>query len=723
MSTTAQEVESIVVRLTGDGSQYNRMMTQAQATTKTTGSVIHGMARDVDGFGQTLSRFGEAAVAGYGLNKLKGMLHQAFDAFSESELIGLRLTATLEANGREVDALTSQYTRFAEEMEKLTTHEDDAVLSMLRMAETFDVTGTAAQKAVQDAIGLAAITGTQAESLIRLTAALAKGDTEQAMRFARMVPQLRGIKDQNEFLAKAEQLVASGMKAANAEMQSASGILKMLHRDYGNMLEDVGKIIAEGIKPLADGLRNVIASIRALDDQTKRFLTIVLLVSTALLSVGPQIALFRAIGLPALRMMADGFQILWYLVTLIVKPLTVLAAIWSGIATIGATVFSGVGVAIAIAALAISVFVSRMGGIKPIMYAVVKWASETWTRVSTFALQVWGTIKGYVNTFLVWFAPIWKAIGQLGVTVWNLIVKAASVAWDYIVMAAEATWAFLGTVWRSIFGDAKINWTYIRDTIADAIMFAEFTLLNLKQVSEYVWAAIKLGAVMMANFVANNVFRILIAGMTGGLSELNINWQETFKAMWTFAKNVFKSLVDNISGDWLLLTRVLMGDPTVWFEIGARAWSSFGQGMTVTSRGFRLPQLEALERQLREEFNRLGTALGMDFARFRAQRLAELGVSPEEIRAAEKAGSEIGGAINRGMGDPLKKLEGTIFGSMEAYARLLDYRERVLQPGNRPTPSLAGESAEAVSPILRRIAMATERMAGRPPVVVEGAGL
>lgn len=725
MATTAQEVEAIVVRLTGDGSQYNRMMSQAQTTTRTTGNIIHNIARDVDGFGNTLSRFGEAAVAGYGLNQLRGMLDHAFDAFSEAELIGLRLTATLEANGREVEALTAQYGRFAEEMENLTTQEDDAILSMLRMAETFDVTGTAAQRAVSDAVSLAAVTGGQAESLIRLTAAIAKGDIEQAQRYARMVPQLRGIRDQNEFLAKAELLVASGAKAANAEMQSTSGILKMLHRDYGNMLEDVGKVISEGVKPLASGLRDIIASIRALDEPTRRFLTQLVLITTALLSLGPQIALFRATGLPALRMMVDGFQILWYLVTLLVKPLTIIGGLWATIAALGGAIFSGAGVAILAVALAIGIFIDRMGGIRRAMTAVRDWAYDVWGKVSTFAMVTWEKTKIYAEAFLLWFAPIWRAIGQLGRTAWNLIVQGAEWAWDMAVTGWTAARELLSTIWVAIFGDAEINWTAVRDFIADAIMFVEFSLLNMGQVAEYVWAGMKLYAVVAFNFILANANTIMTGGMNLVFETIYDNWSEIMSAMGRAARTTFSAMVSAAALAGGAIMAAISGrlNPAALGAMLGRIAGTITSSVSISLRGISIRQLQDLEAQLRADFNRLGSALGMDFARFRADRLAELGLSPEEIRAAERAGEEIGGAINRGMGDPLKRLEGTIFNSMEAYSRLLDYRERVLRPGDRPTPALGGESAGVVSPILRRIAIATERMAGRPPVVVEGAGL
>lgn len=718
MATTAQEVESIVVRLTGDGSQYRQMMSQAQVGTKSLGKDFGTLQHEVDGFGRALSRFGEAAVAAVGLNYLRGLLNQAFDAFAEAEMIGLKLTATLEANGRQVDETREQYERFAATMEDLTTQEDDAILSMLAMAETFEVTGTAAQEAVRNATSLAAVTGGQAESYIRLTAALAKGDTEQAMRFARMVPQLRGIKDQTEFVTRATQLFASGQKAATAEMQSASGVLKLLHRDFGNMLEDVGKIIAEGLKPLVDFGRQAIATIRALDDQTKRFLTIILLTTTALLSVGPVISLFGTTGLPLLRMMGDAFQIVYFMIVSLFTPIKTLTALWGVLTAVMTPQLLLVYAAIGLVALGIGLFITRMGGIKPALTAVKDFAYRAWASISSFAIDAWEKTKTAVNTFLEWFRPIWLATAMLARTAWNLVVEYAGIAWDYIVVGAEATVVFLGNVWRRMFGDVQINWTSIRDFIRDTILFTEFTLLNLPQVARFVWAGIKLDAVVMANFLLNNAFTIITFGWNRVIEGFVGNWRIGIRDVLSASVAMTGVLIGVMTAlNPAMAAQLTAMSATIRDTIAGLADSS------LNLRGITVPGMDRLEAQLRAEWQALGVGLNQSWEAFRAQRLAEMNIRPEEIIAAERHGAELGNAINRGMGDPLKRLEGTLFGSMEAVSRVLEFQDRVGRPADRPTPRLGGESAEAVSPILRRIAMATERLAARPAIEVEGAGL
>lgn len=277
------ELDTLLVRLNGDGSSYLGMLSQVTAATQASAATITKLVGGIQGYASTAAQ----AIAGLGISSY---LRQAFGNFAEAEGIGLRLNAVLESNGREVETLTAQYQRFAVQMEGVSTQEDDAVLRMLTLAETYRVTGDAAQKAVRDAVALSAITGSSAEAMIRLTSALARGDIEAAMHMGRLVPQLRGIHDQATFAASAAKLIQSGMGAMAAQAASASGQLEILSRDFGNMLEDFGKFVAEGVKPVVAWLSDLIKTVRGLGDETKKWITVTAAATAGLLMVGPILA-------------------------------------------------------------------------------------------------------------------------------------------------------------------------------------------------------------------------------------------------------------------------------------------------------------------------------------------------------------------------------------------------------------------------------------------------
>lgn len=265
------ELERLIIRLVGDGSEYQKMLEQAAASSQEAARQVEQATGRMEQMTNQLNAAGTAMVAvGAAMTAAFGMVsREALGNFQEAEAIGLKLNAVLESNGRSVETLTKNYQEWAVALEKTTTMEDDATLALLGQAEAFDLTGESAKKAVKDAIALAAVVGGQADSYLRLTAQIAKGDIETAMSMARMVPQLRGIKNETEFLTKANKLFETGMKAAEAEMKSSAGSMKALKRDYGNMLEDIGAVIAQGLQPIVSWLSETVKWFRGLDDSVK----------------------------------------------------------------------------------------------------------------------------------------------------------------------------------------------------------------------------------------------------------------------------------------------------------------------------------------------------------------------------------------------------------------------------------------------------------------------
>lgn len=248
---TATEIEKLVVRLVGDGTEYQKMLQDARKHTEQAGQEVEGFAKNIEGFAIAAG----AALATLGI---KQWLQEALGEFQTMESTALKLTAVLEANGREVQELTKDYEEFAAAMQQASTTGDDAVKDMLTAAETFDLTGESAKKAVKDAMALSKVTGAGAESLLGFVAAIAKGDMESAMMYKRMIRQLRGVKDEAALLEKTNKLLASGMKAMAAEVESSAGQIDQLKNDYGDLMEEIGAVVAQGLTPLVTALKSAV---------------------------------------------------------------------------------------------------------------------------------------------------------------------------------------------------------------------------------------------------------------------------------------------------------------------------------------------------------------------------------------------------------------------------------------------------------------------------------
>lgn len=268
------ELETLLVRLVGDASAYLKTLDEVQHKTEQTSTSV---SDSVNKIGTSLAVAGAAMTAAFG-----AAAYQAFDAWSEAEKIGLQLTATLEANQRDVAALSAEYQEFATQLQATTTAEDDATLALLKQAESFQLTGTAAKKATADSLALAAVNDSSAQAMIRITAAMAQGDIERAMMFSRMIPQLRGVKDQLEFTDRYNKLVASGQKVLSRELETGAGAWKRLKNDIGNANEEIGKVISGAIVPLANSLREAVLWFQSLPQPVKELTATVLALGTGL---------------------------------------------------------------------------------------------------------------------------------------------------------------------------------------------------------------------------------------------------------------------------------------------------------------------------------------------------------------------------------------------------------------------------------------------------------
>lgn len=159
------ELARMVVRLTGESVEYQRMLAKAQEQTVSTMKTIE-TAIKATGIIAAVMKIIEV-LDGY-KEKVKDFFKEAFAAFSESEEVMINLKAMLSANGRDVDALAERYQDFANKQIELLGVSDETVLRNLKVAESFGLTAGAAERAVLAATGLAKITGGSTDSMMRL---------------------------------------------------------------------------------------------------------------------------------------------------------------------------------------------------------------------------------------------------------------------------------------------------------------------------------------------------------------------------------------------------------------------------------------------------------------------------------------------------------------------------------------------------------------------------
>ena len=643
------ELERMIVRLVGDGSSYQQMMQQAVASSQQTARAVELAGARIEGMKNALQGFGSAAVGLLGGFGLATSLGYAFEKFAEKEKGMLQLTAAIESNGRAAEPVIADYYEFAKAVEASTLQTKGSVMHLLKQAETFGLSGDAAKRAAQSAIGLAAVAEGDAESLMRVGVAL-ETNNMRMLRFAgRMVPALRMARTDAELLAKAQQLVASGTRIAAAEAESTSGQIQKLKRSFADLTKEIGGMVASALNPLLTALRKAIDWYKELDKPTKEAIA--------------------AVATLALVITNFGTILKW------VTPL------WTLFKTGG-----GIGV---LPLAAIAAIVQAMGGL-----------GEAWKKVKAAAIAAWEwTAPIRAELLELWHTVVdvateaFNSVKEVALAVFAAILGNAEISWgdvrDAITQAIRAIRDFIrehGDFVKGVFLAIAVLGTY--RLVVGAVSFAFSTLVPLIRMA---W-----------NLLTGGIWGIIIGGVVAVVSHF-VGWQniidyvvvafQEMKLMWDITvtaialglsklKDEFESFLARIRPTMsaiVLSTRyVATGTGR---EEAAEAIGAIGRAGVVSDT------TRALEGELTALTGRFDSALEA----YRSRRRA-LTPAPSEIRDHAEAWAGMTEPI-REMRHELEKLTGTAYGSAEALHRIAAYRDAYYSSGAAAAATTAATAA------------------------------
>jgi len=271
--------------------------------------------KDLNKFGSDVSRFGAAISVGISA-PLTAAATQSVKAFDTQIQAEKRLEAALRSAGEFSQAALQDFKSFASGLQQVTTVGDESTLKMLQLAKSMGLSNEQAKSASKNAISLAKAMGINEQSAIRYTAALEQGDATMLNRY---LPTLRQIDDETERAAKAQELLGQMFSAATSEAQNGLGPLIQLQNTLGDFQEDIGAIVLEYMQPFINGLKDFVTAFKNSSDETKRFITQVVLIGSV---AGPAIV---SLGL-AIKGLALGFATLLSPVALTVAAIATLAA-------------------------------------------------------------------------------------------------------------------------------------------------------------------------------------------------------------------------------------------------------------------------------------------------------------------------------------------------------------------------------------------------------------
>jgi hypothetical protein len=632
----------MVCRLRGDGSTYISMLQQASQATISTAATVQRVAAQVESFGSTLRGFAATAAYALGSFGITSYLRQAFSAFAGREETVMRLTASLEGHGRAVDATLREYERFAKATSESTTLGQLEVLQLLKRAEAFNLTGKAAENAVEKSIQLSAASGIASQMALRFVQMMETGDVKGAMRFARMIPELRGVKDETEVVTRYNALLVTGQRTLTREVETASGQLKQLHNRYIELIADFGTVVSEGIKPVVTWFKEAVIWVRSLNDQKKQLIVSLAAVAAAFLAVGPAMRATSILAMVTLNPIAFAIAAIGTALAVWVQAVGGVGPAWQEAGRMAVEFRDRAAGALQSAIAWVTAFADRN---RKLVLALVLAAGAVAAVVVAFKLAA-------LAASLLSTALSILHVQQLLSTAYWVASTAASVAWTAAVLVAKvATW-----LWNA----ALLVLNTLLAPVALLAAAAAVVAIGLAIVTVY--AAAK-GAYSAVSGLLDAVLRLgTPAGPVGAVSSMLKEWwsilqdvaaaaQEDLPLAWELLKAGFALAVAQVKQLWPPLWKFVQdGFIALWDLVSAKFELSFGQALI---RGLRqmidvldvvgLHQLLVTDKQLDRIMNKTDRMVhdaeksAAKLAQLRLQAAAaafDVGPETEEVKAA-----------------------------------------------------------------------------------------
>jgi hypothetical protein len=494
---TTTELENLLVRLTGDGSSYQRMLEQAQESTVRTGATIESETRRIEGFMSSLQSFGQGVAQSLAFLGIATALTGALHAFEDFEKGQIRLRAIIDDGRRSVNATMESYRQFVDSITDVTSATKEQVTHMLTQLEIYGKTEDQAKKLVAQSLALSAALGISAEHAMMAARAMDEGQ----IFYARSILHMRGVKDAAQVVAKWQDVIAKGFKIQAALTETASFQWERLQKVTRELTVQMGGLMAEGLAPVVKALASTIDWFRNLDPTVRKATAAVLTFVVAatgfgtlkgLMSTPVGSVISAALAGPAtvLRGILGSIPSLWSTIgttasvaartaasalLFVINPVRVLSALLSGLllttrtlATLVGFAFSPVTVGAIAAGVALAGLVKQAGGL-----------AEVWKGIKDAGTAAWE-----------WLAPVRAALAQLFGTLKDL----GSTAFSALGDAA-------GKVWSALSGGGKLDLSTVQRSLVMAILTVENWVKQAAAALAPLWQAVADGAVKAATVV------------------------------------------------------------------------------------------------------------------------------------------------------------------------------------------------------------------------------
>ena len=700
-----QEIESMVVRLKGDGSGYEKMLKKAQSQTNMTDGHIQLATKRIQAFGMSLRGYGASAVAM--VLPLVGAAGALASAWK-----GVRLAAEMEQMKISFEVLTGSAQLARLTLEDLTTFANETPFEMpevVAAAKQMMAFGSTANEIVPTMRSLGDVASGLNIPLGQLTylfgtlksqgRAMTVDINQFAMRGipiwkelgkvmfndANAVNKVRDAVEHGKVSFDHVEKAFNNMTKAGGrfggmmqrQSESAKGLFSTMQDSINGVLREIGQDLIDGLR-LKDMMKGVIefggvalgwwkrmsagisqafnfARTQALkfwaeiqpvwNSALSKLMVMWERVRKSAESVWGWITKITQKYSREVRAVAMAIGIMltvWATMKIAIIAVTLATKIWGAVLGVASGGFTLLTGLLVTAVVLIGAWVAELG-----------WVQEAWEHVKEKGTVAWERIKAGAMAFAVWFTPIWNALVSLATSEWNRLTEAASVGWDkmkqafiYVRDLIEVLWGDFTNWMAEQFGMAggkmELTWEKVKNFFVIGIYALEYAFQNLPKIADLAWAGIKLGGVTMFEDI-KYWFTVMLPAF--GLMAFNV-LKTHFTNIWTMGKNIFLKIGSNLIEMGKNLPKLLKGEMKM-----SDIWKDFDvtKGMEKIPLDFDVPKRipSELETKLRAEFEAKGGALGESFAEFLDRKLMEGAPGPDGTPDPADPDSGLGSFFNK----------------------------------------------------------------------------
>lgn len=204
------------------------------------GNFAKSAERSLSGIESAFKFVGVAAAAigvGFSIKEIVGKAEEGAQAI-------LQLNTALKLSGDFTEETSKSYQALASSIEKTANISDETILSLVAQAKAIGLTNDETTKITKASVDLAAVLGTDVNSAFNDLQRTLGGDVPRSI--AKLFPEIKTLSAEQLANGEAVTLLASRYNGAAAELNANfGGALKGVALQFGNVLENLGKVIIE----------------------------------------------------------------------------------------------------------------------------------------------------------------------------------------------------------------------------------------------------------------------------------------------------------------------------------------------------------------------------------------------------------------------------------------------------------------------------------------------